>query len=179
MLEVLQEGRAPTEGYHERTNIYFAKETAFALFNAEQLDQLAATARSQMDEIAEVIKALRYGIAVAASGGKPTEELTKENRSHATPFVRRLDRVADTNFFASLEERFQAPDAKKQDYRANFVKDLIKAAQTLLDEAIETLPYASIHRHRVYARATRAFWGRLRRPQGVFSDQPEIFPFSR
>ena len=140
---------------------------------------MAEIARSQMEEIAEVTKALRYGVAVAASGGKATEKLTKENRSHANPFARRLDSVADTEFFTSLEARFRAPDTKKQDYRANFVKGLIKAAEILLNEAIETLPYASIHRHRAYAKATSAFRGRLRRPNCVFSDQPEILSFFR
>lgn len=171
-------GQGKTEGYHERTNIDFTRKTVLAFFNTEQRDKLATIARSQIEEIAEVTKALRYGVAVAASGGKgPTEKLTKENRSHANPFARRQDSFADTEFFASLEDRFRAPDTKKQDCRANFVKGLIKAAEILLNEAIETLPYASIRRHRAYARATRAFWGRLHHPNCVFSDQPEIFSF--
>ena len=52
---------------------------------------------------------------------------------------------------------------------------MIAVAETLLHEAVTAVPCPAIRRHRARARATSAFWGRLRRPQSVFSDQPEIF----
>ena len=169
-------GQGKTEGYHERTDIAFAGKTVSALFRREQRKELAQIAREQMDEIEEVNKALRFGIATAASGGKPADDLTRTDRTHADPFSRRLDAEANARFFATLEERFLAADpAIASTCRATFARGLIRAAEQLLDEAIEAVPCTAIHRHRARARAVSAFAGRLRRADGVFSDQPEIF----
>ena len=138
--------------------------------------ELAEIAKAQIEEIEEVTKALRFGIAVAASGGKAADELSKSNRIHANTYAKRLDSVADGRFFAALEDRFEAPDKAASDTcRAAFIRHLIDAAWQLLQEAIETVPCPAIQRPRARARATSAFWGRLRRPKSVFSDQPEIF----
>ena len=169
-------GQGKTDGYHERTDIAFADKTASGLFRAAERDMLAAIAQAQIEEIAEVSNALRLGIAIAASGGKESGELTRSDRSQAIPFVRRLEAVADARFFAVLEDRFLAEDdANSARHRALFARLLTGAARNLLSEAIGGLPSASIHRHRARARATATFEGRLRRKNGVFSDQPEIF----
>lgn len=166
-------GQGKTDGYHERTDIAFANKTALVFRTAES-NRLAEIAQKQIEEISEVTNALRFGIAVAASGGKESSNLTKSDRAHATPFVRRLEAVADTHFFAVLEDRFLAEDdTATARHRAVFAGRLINAGRKLLDEAIDSVPCASIHRHRARARATSAFEGRLRR--GIFSDQPEIF----
>ena len=168
-------GQGKTEGYHERTDIAFANKTALVFRTAES-NRLAEIAQKQIEEISEVTNALRFGIAVAASGGKESSNLTKSDRAHATPFVRRLEAVADTHFFAVLEDRFLAEDdTATARHRAVFAGRLINAGRKLLDEAIDSVPCASIHRHRARARATSAFEGRLRRANGIFSDQPEIF----
>ena len=169
-------GQGKTDGYHERADIAFAHETASALFRTEQRDELAAIAQAQMEEIGEVAGTLRYSIAVAASGGSAAANLTKADRAHANPFARRLNVAADMRFFGALEDRFLASDeTAAQSARGGFARYLIGVAQALLDEAIETVPCTSIRRHRARAKATSAFWGRLRRANCVFSDQPEIF----
>ena len=168
-------GKGKTDGYHERTDIAFANKTALVFRTAEN-NRLAEIAQKQIEEISEVTNALRFGIAVAASGGKESSNLTKSDRAHATPFVRRLEAVADTHFFAVLEDRFLAEDdTAAARHRAKFAGLLIDTARKLLNEAIDSVPYASIHRHRARARATSAFEGRLRRANGIFSNQPEIF----
>lgn len=167
-------GQGKTEGYHERTDIAFANKTASGLFRAAESNRLAEIAKAQIEEISEVTDALRFGIAVAASGEKESNSLTKSDRAHATPFGRRLEAVADTHFFAVLEDRFLVEDdTEAARHRVVFARLLIKAARKLLKEAIDSVPCASIHRHRARARATSAFEGRLRR--GIFSNQPEIF----
>ena len=89
-------------------------------------------------------------------------------------YALRLDAAADAQFFAALEDRFQAADATEAaTRRAVFARRMIAEANRLLREAIETVPCPAIQRHRARARATSAFWGHLRR--SVFSDQPEIF----
>ena len=169
-------GQGKTEGYHERSDLVFKPQTMRALFRKEQRDELARVAEAQVEEIKEVIDALRFGIATAASGGKAADKLTRADRIHADPYSRRLDAVADARFFTALEERFLAADeAKVAICRASFARTLIDAAGRLLDEAIAAVPCTSIHRHRARARGVSAFRGRLRRPKSVFSDQPEIF----
>ena len=169
-------GQGKTEGYHERSDIAFDRAVVSALFGGAQRDELAQIGAAQIEEIKEVEKALRYGVAVAASGGKPASELTKANRAFANPYARRLDAAADAHFFPALEDRFLAVEHSARDERrAVFAKHMIAAAETLLNEAVRAVPCPAIRRHRARARATSAFWGRLRRPQSVFSDQPEIF----
>jgi len=63
-------GQGKTEGYHERTDIALSHKTAVALLRTEQRENLAEIAEQQVAEIEEVSKALRFGVAVAASGGK-------------------------------------------------------------------------------------------------------------
>ena len=169
-------GQGKTEGYHERSDVVFRPRTVRALFRKEQRDELARVAEEQMDEIREVNEALRFGVATAASGGKVADKLTRADRKHADPYSRRLHTIADASFFAALEERFLAADeAKAATCRASFARILIDAAERLLDDAIDTVPCTSIHRHRARARGVSAFWGRLRGARSVFSDQPEIF----
>ena len=169
-------GQGKTEGYHERTDIAFAPKIASALFRKEQRDRLAQLASEQMDEIKEVDKALCIGIATAASGGKPASERTKADRTHATPYSRRLDAAADARFFTDLGRRFGATGgAEHRKERAVFARVMIDTAERLLEEAIETVPCTAIRRYRARARAVGAFRGSLRSARSVFSDQAEIF----
>ena len=169
-------GQGKTEGYHERRDIAFDRVTVSALLRPQQRDVLARIAEAEIEEIREVEKALRFGVAVAASGGKDTADLTKADRARAIPYARRLDAVADAQFFSALENRFLATtETAVADRRAKFARDLIAAAEKLLNEAVDTVPCPAVRRHRARARAVNAFWGRLRRTHSVFSDQPDIF----
>ena len=167
--------RGKTDGYHDRRDIRFSRTTVSALFRQREHNTLAEIAHAQIEEIGSIEKALRFGVAVAASGGKLTTHLTKADRAHANTYALRLDAAADVQFFAALEDRFQAADETEvATRRAMFARGMIAEANKLLLEAIETVPCPAIHRHRARARATSAFWGHLRR-RSVFSDQPEIF----
>ena len=169
-------GQGKTDGYHERNDIAFDTRIGVAFGKREQRDVLARISEAQIEEIREVERALRFGIAVAASGGKPADDLTKADRMHANPYARRLDEAVDAVFFGVLDRRFVAgDDAEKAAVRAEFVRDMIGTARALLDEAIEAVPCPAVWRHRAQARAVSAFNSRLRRPRSVFSNQPEIF----
>lgn len=167
-------GQGKTEGYHERNDITLAPKMATSLFKKEARDRLADIANAQIEEIAAVTKALRFAIATAASGGKTPKEISKNDRTRAVPYVRRLDHAADARFFTSLERRFLASDNDDgKAPRAEFGRHLIGIARSLLIEAIGSVPCPSIHRHRARAKAMDAFERDLRK--GVFSDQLEIF----
>ena len=175
-------GQGKTEGYHERADIAFTTTTVRALSRTDQRDALSRIAGAQIEEVQQVISALRFGIAVAAGGGRDASELTKSHRSHAGPYARRLDAEADACFFPALEERYAASTGADAEAvaacRAAFARTLIRAAARLLDEAIESVPCPAIQRPRARARAASAYWGRLRGTKSVFSNQPEIFTVS-
>lgn len=180
-------GQGKTEGYHERTDIVFSPRVTRSLFGRRgEREALEKLSRAQIEEISEVASALRFGIAIAASGGKDAASLTKSDREKAYPYLRRFDSVADIHFFGSLQDRFETAGADQENRirvtktgrsaaRRAFAKRLLGHAKTLLEEAIETVPCPAIRRHRARARATSAYWGRLRRPASVFSDQDDIF----
>ena len=169
-------GQGKTDGYHERNDIVFAPSVATAFGRQEERDQLAAISSGLLEEIAEVARALRLGVAVAASGGKLLADLSKSDRTHATPYARRFDASVDPLFFRAVERRFVADSqASKETERARLARTMAAAAAALLAEAVESVPCPAIRRHRARARAFSAFYGSLRGARSVFADQPEIF----
>ena len=169
-------GQGKTDGYHERNDIVFSPRTVTALGRPSGRDELAALSDAVLHEIKEVLDALRLGIAVAASGGKPLKELRKADRLRATPYARRFDAAMDPLFFGAIERRFVAGSEESRNAaRARFVRDMVATAETLLEEAVESVPCPAIRRQRARARAFSAFHGRLRGPRSAFAAQPEIF----
>ncbi|MCY3590467.1 MAG: type I-E CRISPR-associated protein Cse1/CasA [Acidobacteria bacterium] len=169
-------GQGKTDGYHERNDIVFAPRVATAFGRKEERDELAAISSRLLDEIAEVSRALRLGVAVAASGGKLLADLSKSDRTHGSPYARRFDAWVDPRFFGAVEQRFVAGgQATRKAERASFARDMVAVAETILKGAVESLPCPAIRRHRARARAFSAFYGSLRGAKSVFNDQPEIF----
>ena len=165
-------GQGKTDGYHERNDVVFERKTTNALRRHDERDALAHICDAQIEEVGEIAKALTRGIAVAASRGQKPGG----GRSHAAPYLRRLDDAVDSHFFSALEHRFLAPDdAERAARRAEFARTVINSAEKLLEHAVKTAAGTGIYRHRAQAHAYGAFWGRLRR-SSVFKDQPEIFP---
>ena len=173
-------GQGKTEGYHERSDIKFKHRTARALFApGDDRDSLAKIAEAQIEEIAEIQKALRLGIAIAAKGGRSDSDLKKSDYSCASPWCQQLDRIADERFFPALEERFLADESNRLEKRCEFARSLISDSKSLLREAIDSVPCTSIQRHRARVRGESAFWGCLRSTKGIFSDQPDILAWKK
>lgn len=168
-------GQGKTEAYYERTDVLFGRETARSFMSNTGRDELAEVMKAQLAEVDEITKALKFGIAVAASGGKAAKEIKKADRQYAGPYVRRLDDAVDGWFFAAHERRYEAKgEAEKRAARAEFAGRVRKKAMELLDEAIEAVPHPTARRHRSRVQAEAAFHGLLKKTSGVFSDQPEI-----
>ena len=168
-------GQGKTEAYYERTDVLFGGKTARSLLSNSSRDALAEVMKAQLAEVDEITKALKFGIAVAASGGKAAKEIKKADRQYAGPYVRRLDDAVDGWFFAAHERRYEAKDeAEKRAARAEFAGRVRAKAMELLDEAIEAVPHPTARRHRSRVQAEAAFHGFLKKTSGVFSDQPEI-----
>ncbi len=168
-------GQGKTEGYHERKDIVFSKETTHAFVQPTQLDKLSEISKRQIAEIAEVANALKLAISVYASGGKETAEFSKSDREQTWPYIRRFDEFADSLFFSALDDRFSSTDETEVNrFRSNFLENLIESAKQLLDQALKTTPCPSIRRHRAQAKSESAFRGYLRRKNGEFADEPDL-----
>ena len=168
-------GQGKTEGYHERTDIVFGPQIVRSLLGVgDDRETLEELGRLQISEVSEVVSALRFGIAVAASGGKDSKKIRKSDRAKAAPYARRLEHAADVHFFPALEDRFAVPDEDAAVARRRFVMTLIGQGESLLREATEAVPCAAIQRYRASARATSAFHSRLRRSD-VLRSTPDVF----
>ena len=171
--------RGKTAGYHERTDLTFEAQTVDAWLGRGRSDALRQIANAQMAEVQEVMLALQFGVAVAKSGGQPTEALTEADRQRGYACSRRLEEVVDARFFPALEARFLGrDDAVAARHRLEFVRGLISTAEDLLTEALDTSPCSAIRRPLARAQAIRAFRGRLRREESVFGGQPDVFAAS-
>ena len=155
-------GQGKTEGYHERSDIILRPAVARALMNSGtarvRLEDLSG---DQIAEIDAVARALRFAIAIAASGGKEASDLGTSDREKAYPYLRRFDATVDSHFFSALQQRFEASEDDRPAVRREFARLLIDRAGALLREAVESVPCAGMNRYRARARATSAFWGTL------------------
>lgn len=155
-------GQGKTEGYHERSDIVLRPAVTRALMSSGtarvRLEDLSG---DQIGEIDAVAKALRFAIAIAASGGKDASELDASDREKAYPYLRRFDATVDSHFFSALQQRFVASEDDRPAVRREFGRLLIDRANALLGEAVESVPCAGMNRYRARARATSAFWGTL------------------
>ncbi|MCY4123079.1 MAG: hypothetical protein OXG72_19405 [Acidobacteria bacterium] len=168
-------GRGKTMGFHERTDVTFAGETVRALLSGERQDRLARIAAACRKDVKEVLRALSFGVCVAASGGEGSaDDIEEADRERAYPYLRRLNTVVDARFFETVEARFLAPDdASATLGRREFVRALVLAAMSLLDEVTSAVS-GSVRRHRARSRAFNGFWGTLRRSESAFRDQSDI-----
>ena len=167
-------GQGKTQGYHERTDIVLAADTVEALRGGARRGDLTALADAQIEEVTEVVMALRYGVAVACSGGGAPDMRRAADRTRA--YERRLRAAVDGRFFPALEARYLAGErSAAAGLRLKFAQGLVCTAQRLLDEASASVSCSGIYRLRARTQAARAFRRRLRRPESVFSDQPELW----
>lgn len=155
-------GQGKTEGYHERADIVLRPKITRSLMGVGAArERLGELSKHQLVEIQAVAKALRFAIAIAASGGNDASAVSGSDREKAYPYLRRFDATVDVEFFRALQERFEATEENRPAARRQFVRLLVTRAKSLLEEAVETVPCARIQRYRARTRATSAFWGSL------------------
>ena len=151
-------GQGKTEGYHERSDIVLGPAVARALMSSGTARvRLESLSKDQIAEIDAVARALRFAIAIAASGGKDGSDLGASDREKAYPYLRRFDATVDVHFFGALQKRFQASGDERPAVRREFARLLIDRASALLREAVEIVPCTGMNRYRARARATSAF----------------------
>ena len=158
----LAAGQGKTEGYHERSDIVLRPTVARSLMSmGAARERLGELSEDQLAETQAVAKALRFAIAIAASGGSDASAVSGSDREKAYPYLRRFNATVDLHFFGALQERFEAAAEDRPAARREFVRLLVSRAKSLLGEAVATVPCVSIQRYRARTRAMSAFWRSL------------------
>ncbi|MFM9939451.1 MAG: hypothetical protein ACKVP7_08140 [Hyphomicrobiaceae bacterium] len=167
VAQAFARGNSKTGGFKERVIPVTGKAAAAMGPRRPDLHSLAAY---QIRDIEELAKTLRNAIALAAVGGD-RDAVNEDAYAAARPYREALKGEADRLFFPALWRRFDAEDegsAAASAARADFLRDLDRAAVHLLDVALADLPCSSLQRPRAEARArARYFAGRKRAFEGV------------
>ncbi len=158
-------GQGKTEGYHER-NVPMRQGTIRALGNASRTQDLGMLSRDRIDQVAIVQRILSHAIQTFLSNGG-ADNATPEDRERARAWLNRLDKIVDVNFFAALQDEFEAPDTRRKSIRDSWLLGVVDSAREMLRDACETLPARAIHRYRARTRAESLFEGRLRGNGGL------------
>ena len=171
VAEALSRGNSKTDGFKSRVVAVPGRVVPF--FSS---DTAATVSEAQLDEIRGFDAALRYAIALMASGGD-REGVNRDHFRRAAPASKGFDRAADRLFFPSLWRRVEAgaltdPDAE-ENARVDFLSDLFEAATAELKAALPAIPCPTIRRQRARARAWRAFRSRVRRAYPVLFQKEE------
>ena len=159
-------GEGGTNGYHER--IVPLRQRTLQVFGTPQGPSLLGDlSRERIDQAAIVQRALRYGIAVFASGGSD-EGTSEEQRSRARPWADKLNVIIDETFFRDLQDELEEDqEEEKERKRREWASQIVSEAEELLEEAAASLPCRYVMRHRAKAASKRAFWGLLRSSNGI------------
>lgn len=161
VLKAFARGNSKTGGFKERI-IPLKGKVARGL--GARRRELHALADEQTRIIAKVDTAVRNALALASAGGD-RDEIEEANYARSRPLRARLDTIADRLFFPALWDRFeaeQAGDGEALTLATNtFIRALVEAAETLLEEGLADIPCPSIRRPRAETRARREFWRRI------------------
>ena len=148
-------GQGKTEGFFERT-IPLKGKLKRSLLSPKERETAGSICERQLKEISQISSALRFGCAIAKESGS-TEKIRPDHYNAATPYLHRFSKHSEAVFFACLYDRLEHGEAAKGSY----LRDLIKEARKLLEEAINSVPCASLRRPRARVRAEKAFFGKL------------------
>ncbi|MBT3072124.1 hypothetical protein KKP04_14810 [Rhodomicrobium sp. Az07] len=152
----LSRGNSKTDGFKSR--VIPVGNHAAALFGSrrQELHQLAKT---QIEEIDDFAKTIRFALALAAAGGE-RDKIKKEHYALAISARTQFDRSADSVFFLHLWDRFEAQDSGEEALVAAqraFQEALRARAEQIFFAALPSMPCAGIFRPRAEARAQSAF----------------------
>ena len=158
----LSRGNSKTDGFKSR--IIPVRNQAAQIFGARR-EQIHGLARAQIEEIDDFAKAIRYGLALAASGGD-SAKIKKEHYALTHSAQAQFDRAADSLFFPHLWRRFAAQDGDEEARvaeRRAFQSELHVSAARIFNAALPNMPCAGIFRPRAEARAQAAFHAMIRK----------------
>lgn len=166
--------KSVTEGYRER-RLILPRKFASILSVRDERAALGNISKAQIEDIGRFHKCLKIAIGLFERGGAEIHHLPneqqrkakeKQTKTYQEYYQTRLDKAADTLFFPALWKRYEAKqeddDFESEDAaRLDFLKDMLKTSEKLLDEALASLPCPAIYRHRAHVRANAKFHGMI------------------
>ncbi len=171
VARAVADGGRTSSGFQERTDIIMGPGLADAMIGGPRRQALEEMSEAMLDEVAAVLKALRFAVAFAASKGEDPQKLERADRRAAyraaEPFLDRLHVLADAFFFPALQERFAAHEDDRRAVKREFTDQLVDRARQLLRDAQETVARSDLHRIRARVFSERAFRGSLRRSGNI------------
>lgn len=161
-------GQGKTEGWHERV-APFSHRMACGLEEPETRAALGAVAHAQLQELRHVVKSLRLGCAVMASGGSD-DDPDRDDYGAGAQYEKRLEAVGEASFFPALRDRFE----ERPGARETFLRTLVRTATALLEEAAVVIPCPALRRPKARFRARRAFFGALWSARGPLANDRDL-----
>ncbi|MCY4619167.1 MAG: type I-E CRISPR-associated protein Cse1/CasA [Chloroflexi bacterium] len=158
-------GQGKTEGYYERV-VPLRRATTRALGSAVETQDIGAIARERINQVAIIQRILSHAVQTFLSNGE-ADNASPEDRERARAWLKRLDEIVDADFFAALQDEFEAPGSQREPIHEEWLLGVVDSARELLRDACDTLPCRTIHRYRARTRAESLFEGRLRGNNGL------------
>ncbi|MEQ9696097.1 hypothetical protein [Shimia sp. SDUM112013] len=160
VAEAFSRGNSKTDGFRSRL-VPVSRKVVRRVLGTEARN----LSEQQMEDIADVSKALRWGLAMMACGGRD-EGPSKDAYAAAQPAQIAFDRVVDGLFFPALWAQLEVAGgtlSERAAARRGFTDQLKVAARRCFEDALPGVTCPSIYRPRAEARAWRAFEGALRK----------------
>ena len=160
-------GQGKTEGYHER--IISLRRGVVRMGSGRGLDVIS---KERVDDVGKVQRILSHSVQVFLARGDATKVKGEQLRL-VRPWLNRLDKVIDADFFEDLQDEVEAEQGQGNGVAARhdwLREKIFPLARDILHQAEDSLPCPSIYRYRARVAADGLFEGRLRSPNGGFPD---------
>lgn len=154
-------GQGKTEGFHCR-RLPIPPGAAVAFRRAP--DELAAIAKARIEQVGQTAqKVLKPALfALLQDGPEQVNFKHAPSETQARPWLARFDRRVDRSFFEDLWAEVEAPPEKRVELRNAWLWDLKAQAESVLEQAAEATPSATMRRYRAQVRAQSFFHSRHR-----------------
>jgi len=165
-------GQGKTEGYYERT-IPIRKSLGAAMMRrGGGTGEFGRIANGRIEDVGKIQRILSHAIQAFLARGE-ADNASPEQRGLARPWLNRLDETVDARFFEDVQTELEAPAGQRGSIRNRWLRDsttrsgVIEDANSLLEDAMGSLPCPAAFRYKARQSAESLFWGRLRSNNGL------------
>lgn len=158
----LARSKGKTEAYHERF-VPIAPKARRLLATVDGRAKIGSLSRRWVDEVSEIQqKALKPAILTLIQGAPDSLDLTDES---AASWLRRLDEEVDQIFFERLWRTLEL-ESEADEATNEWAETVFGLAESLLEQAIQSVPVPTVRRYRSIASAQRILGARRRNRLG-------------
>lgn len=164
-------GEGGTEGFHER--IIPLRHRTLQIFGRPGGPKtLEDISRERIERISDVAGVLRRAVATFAAGGK-ANDIKEEHWNRAKPWGAKLTELIDTSFFEDLQDEANADESDRETVRLRWLQELADGAESILGDAMQSLPCPAISRIKAKAVAANVFGGAIYGPNGLLDSRQD------